>query len=56
MKTSVILAAAFMLSSASSPAYADTTSVPPGNPCAGSTGNLCNGNNGNLGQQGNANH
>jgi hypothetical protein len=34
-------------------ALAETTSVPPGNPCFGSTGNPCNNNNGNLGQQGN---
>lgn len=38
------------------PALAETSSTPPGNPCAGMTGNPCNENNGNLGQQGNVNH
>jgi hypothetical protein len=35
------------------PALADTTSTPPGAPCAKNNGNPCNGNNGNLGRQGN---
>lgn len=35
------------------PAAADTTNTPPGNPCLKNNGNPCNGNNGNLGEQGN---
>ena len=38
------------------PAFADTGSTPPGNPCLKNNGNPCNGNNGNLGEQGNADH
>lgn len=37
------------------PVFADTTSVPPGEPCAKNNGNPCKGNNGNLGDQGNVN-
>jgi Curlin associated repeat len=37
------------------PALADTTSVPPGNPCFKDNGNPCNDNNGNQGHQGNVN-
>lgn len=39
-----------------SPALADNSGTPPGNPCAKDNGNPCNGNNGNLGDQGNAGH
>jgi hypothetical protein len=49
-------AAAFLLALTAQPAWADTASVPPGNPCFGNTGNPCNNNNGNLGQQGNVDH
>ncbi len=36
------------------PALGETTSAPPGNPCATGNGNPCNGNQGNAGAQGNA--
>lgn len=49
-------ATALLLALAAQPALADTASVPPGNPCFGSTGNPCNNNNGNLGHQGNVDH
>lgn len=58
MKQGLPLVASLTLALALStqPASADTTIVPPGNPCVGNTGNPCNNNNGNLGQQGNVNH
>ena len=51
-----LAAMALALAITAGPAMADTTSTPPGNPCAKDNGNPCNGNNGNLGEQGNANH
>ena len=50
------LSLALFLALLPAPAFADTNSVPPGNPCAKNNGNPCNGNNGNLGEQGNAQH
>src|SRR5690242_20078419 len=38
------------------PALADTSSVPPGNPCLKNNGNPCKDNNGNAGHQGNVHH
>jgi hypothetical protein len=49
-----LVGALLVLSAA--PAFADTTSTPPGAPCAKNNGNPCNGNNGNLGDQGNVDH
>jgi hypothetical protein len=59
MNTAVkgLIAIATLLAAGSGvPAFADTASVPPGNPCLKNNGNPCNGNNGNIGAQGNANH
>jgi len=53
--TTTTIAALFLLAAAH-PAFADTASVPPGNPCLKNNGNPCNGNNGNLGAQGNVGH
>jgi hypothetical protein len=55
IKSLIALAALYFLAAAA-PSLADTTHVPPGNPCLKNNGNPCNGNNGNPGQQGNANH
>jgi hypothetical protein len=52
----IIAVAALFAFAAAAPALADTTSVPPGNPCLKNNGNPCNDNNGNLGHQGNVHH
>ena len=58
MRTTTALATAltFWIMLHSGAAFAQTTNIPPGNPCFGNTGNPCNNNNGNLGQQGNVDH
>lgn len=50
----VLAFAALVSAFAAAEASAQTSQVPPGNPCLKNNGNPCNGNNGNLGKQGNA--
>jgi minor curlin subunit len=53
-KAIIGVATLFMLAIAA-PVFADTPTVPPGNPCLMDNGNPCKDNNGNLGHQGNVN-
>jgi hypothetical protein len=49
-----LAAAAIMAAMLAAPVLAQSSNVPPGNPCIKGNGNPCNANNGNIGKQGNA--